>query len=298
MKSSITFLILLSLSACTTGYMKKTPLTDNDGNVVRASYLFGLVNRVVYTTERKSRTAVLAEQSTKKIEKIVSDQESTENLCAQILDKEAQGVADQAEQFRSFSDCLRTSLTNQLVATALGRPTNDVQSVNQETSKQIKAVQEGLTQRVQSGFKYGSSSVASVVAGQVLKSTSRHRRDENKVAFENSGDTTVGDISVNGDSATADSNDGGSGGTGAGGSGSGTSSVAGAEQTIINIGGESNSGIATDDASVLAGTDTSQQIEPSGTGSVVNDSNVDQANAIDDSNAPLNNNPSNGVIGQ
>jgi hypothetical protein len=121
-------------------------------------------------------------------------------------------------------------------------------------------------------------------------------RDVGIATAENGGSISVGSISTSQSPSSSTSSTQSATGESIGELGGGSSSLAEASKTgdTIIIGNRNITAQASDNASSFADVRNALDIEASATGAINDDSNVDQQPVIDDQNAELINQPSNG----
>lgn len=295
--------LLISLSGCHTirsiasGGSEKTYVGENRFGVSK------------YNTKTTSKSAEVFEAAAKAIKNLPPQQEVRSLPCGGITFDQVKelGLSGQA----AAMNCLSAAQANRpmeilgdALASALGsKYQGEAHAIFAEAARAVDSIQSAALGKWNAVGNFGKVTLGIASISKAVRNGQDAQRDQSIAASENSGDTTVGNISLGGGlSNGAQSNDGGLSGSegelasaGTGGNGQGTSTnTSNGGTTVLNIGDGNNTGIASDSARSFAGTRSTQQNDPSATGMLIDDSNVDQANAIDENNAELHNQPENG----
>ncbi len=193
MRNLTIFASLTLLAGCSTGMVVKEPIMHEGKPVI--TWWGGSVKRV----EKYSRTAVIERSRAEAIVALANMDKASSAHCEKMLTAETSSAAGEAEKFRSYASCKQSESTAQLVATALGRPTTDVQAVAAESTLAVKHVQDGLTRRTVGLVTQGKEGLLAGALLYGLRGISKDRRDENIAAVRNSGDTNIDNFSISAD---------------------------------------------------------------------------------------------------
>lgn len=300
MKARIYLLcLLIFVAGCSSKIKSKTAAVNpQTGEVLKNS--FGMV---VYDEVNTPVAAAISKNSADKVKYISTNSSEDKNGCALMLEVATTTAAGEAEKFRSFNDCMSSTQTKDLVAVALGRPTTDIEAVEQQTTNSIAATERArvdITSAVS-----GATRETALIAG-VASVFNRNSKDRARVAADN-GNVSTGDIymsspdgsAAGNEAGLAQSNDAEAGGEGTPGTATGTGGdvLAGdAPSSTVNnqliLGNGNNTGMTTGEGTNLSGTTASQSLGASANAAINADSNVDQQPVVDSaSNVDFNNDP-------
>lgn len=286
MKSLLTLLITLALAGCGTlsGSYTKRPVINADGTVVTNS--FGMT---VYETVKISQHAAIAQAGAQAFAH--KQKAEPEPPCGGLSIDQVQGLSasGQVEYFRAVGECERSRATTKLVAAALGRPMSDGDAITRNYADIVESIENGKSRRFASGVNAVTSLGTSLVIGTAVKAGFEATRDVGIAAAENSGDTTVGNISVSSSQhSSADGNTGGMAsagemGSATGGDGSGVASNTRSDASPVTINIGDGNGVANgENTRTFVDTRSTQQIDPSGNGSITDGSKTNGSQTADD----------------
>jgi len=297
MKLLILLLSLSILTGCSTlqslasGGSSKTVAIDALGNPVVDRF-----GRTKYNTTTTSKSAEIMMAAQQAVANLPVPTTASNTSCGGLNFSQITQLAPsaQSEIMKCFAEAERNrplEIMGQALANATKPYVSEAHAIFAEARRASDGVQNAALGKWNAVTSFGFKAVVAHEAGATVRTGYETQRDVGIAAAETGNTTNVGDITVSSSQhASADGNTGGAGGSagegsgGAGGDGTGTSTNtrSGLDQTIINIGGNTNAGMATDDAMVQSGTSFSQQLEPSANGSVVNQSKLNGSDTVDE----------------